>query len=166
MNRPTWREDETVEVRFDETKTYRYLLACSWEQGEGTVTFVMLNPSIGDEERCNPTMKRCVDFARDWGYRSMQVVNLFSYISVKPTGLLEVDDPVGAENDAHIVEAAAGSDLVVFAWGAKYGDISGRDREVARLLAEYPLHCIGKTKQGHPRHPLYLKKDLKPIVFN
>lgn len=165
MVKLAWREDENVEVLFDETKTYRYLLTCSWGAGEGTVTFVMLNPSIGDEERCNPTMKRCVDFARDWGYRSMHVVNLFSCISVKPTGLLEIDDPVGANNDAHIVQAAAGSDLVVFAWGAKYGDIGGRDQEVAALLRDVPLHCIGKTKHGHPRHPLYLKKNLKPVAF-
>lgn len=160
-----WRKDEKVEVLFDETKRHRYLLTCSWGQGDGTVTFVMLNPSIGDEERCNPTMKRCVDFARDWGYGGMHVVNLFSYISVKPTGLLETEDPVGKDNDAHILQVAQQSDLVVFAWGAKYGDIGGRDQEVAALLSDIPLHCIGKTKQGHPRHPLYLKKDLKPVVF-
>ncbi len=92
-------------------------------------------------------------------------MNLFSYISVKPPGLLETEDPVGPENDAHIRRAAAASDAVVFAWGAKYGDLLGRDRKVADMLEAFPLRCIGKTKHGHPRHPLYLKKELKPISF-
>ncbi|WP_227394380.1 DUF1643 domain-containing protein [Jeotgalibacillus aurantiacus] len=165
-----WRSDEVVEAIFDtndeQSRKYRYLLKCRWNEQAGSVMFVMLNPSVADQKICDPTLDRCATFARNWGYGGFSVVNLFALISTDPSNLKLHEDPVGPENDRYIMREIQHSDLTILAWGEKHGSILNRNREILRLFKDSDPHCIKKTKNGkHPRHPLFLKADLMPIMF-
>ena len=161
-----WYVNETVDAVLDKDGEYRYLLECSWKDNKKTVTFVMLNPSYADVDVCDRTINRCVEFSKYWGYGKMNVVNLFALRSRDPEYLKGHPNPVGNENDRYILGAVNESDLLIFAWGVKHCSIKNRNKEVQLLLSQYEPHCIKKTVKGnHPRHPLYLKKDLVPFPF-
>ncbi len=147
---------------FDATDVYRYRLSRAWDPALPTACFIMLNPSVADAHVDDPTIRRCIGFARTWGYGALDVVNLFAYRTTEPRVLAEVADPVGPKNDAHILRALAGSSLVVAAWGC-HGSLHGRADEVTTLLGDRETAHLGSTRDGHPRHPLYLRKDLIPI---
>jgi hypothetical protein len=141
---------------------YRYTLSRSWEEGHGTVNVVMLNPSTATHEVDDPTIRRCTEFARRWGYRRLVVTNLFAYRATDPRELWRAADPVGPENDWHLGYCVRHeAERVVLAWGAN-GVYLGRDKAVLALLAQHwplcaePVQCFGVTKGGQPRHPLYV----------
>ena len=126
------------------------------------MAFVMLNPSVADAEADDPTIRRCIGFARSWGFGGLVAVNLFAWRDTHPSGMKRAADPVGPEGDAPILEAARLASLTVAAWGV-HGAHLGRGSQVAALLrAAGPLHHLGLTKDGHPRHPLYLRGDARP----
>ena len=141
---------------FDASGRYRYRLWRRWADGE-VVLFVMLNPSTADARRDDPTIRRCGGFARAWGFAAMTVVNLFALRATDPARLRRARDPVGRDNDRHILAAAAGASALVLAWGA-HGALGGRDREVRALLTGHRPECLGVTRAGQPRHPLYLPR--------
>lgn len=143
-------------------RVYRYSLTRSWGPGP-TVLFVGLNPSTADETTDDPTIRRCVGFARDWGYGRLQMANLFAYRATAPAKLLAAHAPVGPQNDQHLVTLANEAELVVAAWGSK-GSYLGRDLSVRKLLPR--LHYLRLTRGGHPGHPLYLPKTLRPVSWN
>lgn len=144
---------------------YRYRLWRPVEGNDGTepVLFIMLNPSTADHTVDDPTIRRCAGFARRFGSGRLEVANLFALRATNPRMLDEAEDPVGEESDRHILDAAETSELVVCAWGAKIPrGYEWRARQVLELLrlAGHPtLYCLGETKAGHPRHPLYLAKE-------
>ena len=146
---------------FDPTRRYRYRLWRRWAHEGPVVVFVMLNPSTADARRDDPTIRRCAGFARAWGYAGMTVVNLFALRATDPARLRRARDPIGWDNDRHIADAAAGGDALVVAWGA-HGALGGRDRAVLALLAGRGAACLGMTRAGHPRHPLYLPRATQP----
>lgn len=121
--------------------------------------FVMLNPSTADASADDPTIRRCIAFARSWGCCGLAVVNLYALRSTSPKNLWGHPDPVGPENDRHIAEFAQRHGSVVCAWGANARE--QRVTQVANLIRDCgaTLHCLGETKHGAPRHPLYLRKD-------
>ena len=124
----------------------------------------MLNPSTADAFRLDPTNRRCVGFADSWGYGSLVTTNIFAFRSTNPAGLRAVGDVVGPENDAAIVEAAKGADLVIAAWGT-HGAMHGRGERVRELVsaAGVSLHVLRLTKAGFPGHPLYVAADTSPM---
>ena len=140
-----------------------------------SVLFVMLNPSTADGETDDPTIRRCVSFARAWGYDRMDVVNLFAYRATDPAELLKLnhgDDPVGPDN-CQIVhgliderEEFGGSaiDKVVCAWG-NHGAHLGQDETMLGWLADCPRYALKLSKDGHPSHPLYLPKSSALVEF-
>jgi hypothetical protein len=135
---------------------YRYALWRVWEPAAPRVAFVLLNPSTADATRDDPTIRRCVRFARRWGYGGVEVVNLFARRATAPAELRTAADPVGSANDEHIRTSAARVARVVLGWGG-YGGCNGRDRAVVDLLGPFaPLYCLGTTANGSPRHPLYV----------
>ena len=150
---------------FDASGVYRYRLSRQWGADGAPVVFVMLNPSAADAFRDDPTIRRCIGLARLWGYGRLEAVNLFAYRSSSPEALKTVSDPVGSENDRHLQEAVAGAALVVAAWG-NVGTLLGRDRVVLAMLGPRRLHCLGVTLRGQPRHPLYVRGDTRPLVWN
>ncbi len=119
------------------------------------VTFVMLNPSTATDEVDDPTIRRCMDFAKRWDCTSLRVVNLFAARATDPRELRHMTDPIGPENDSAIVTEAAAAGVVVLAWGV-HGTYRGRDQAVWRLLRPFRTGHLGLTKGGHPRHPLYV----------
>jgi hypothetical protein len=150
---------------FDETGSYRYLLRREWDGTGEAVGFIMLNPSTADAMTNDPTIRRCIGFARAWGYGSLWVGNLFAYRSRDPKRLLCVPDPIGPENDDYLRQLAGKVQRLVLAWGDR-GIYLDRGAKVKRALsARYSLYCLGTTRNLHPRHPLYLKKEVRPILF-
>jgi hypothetical protein len=125
--------------------------------------FVGLNPSTADETENDPTIRQCMDYAKRWGYGALCMVNLFAYWATEPDIMKAHAAPVGDENDRWLVEVVKDAGVVVAAWGVD-GTHLDRDKALIRLLAG-KLSCLGKTKDGHPRHPLYLKKSLKSLLF-
>lgn len=134
---------------------YRYTLSRMWDATRPQVAFVMLNPSTADAHQDDPTIRRCVGFAKQWGFGRLAVVNLFAYRATRPADLLIADDPVGEDNDAHLLNACRASETIVCAWG-NHGAHRGRDAAVCALLEDFPLMCLGLTQRGQPRHPLYV----------
>lgn len=143
--------------------TYRYRLSRRWGKGPW-VTFVMLNPSTADHAVDDPTIRKCIGFARRMGLHALEVVNLFALRSTCPKALKGHADPVGPDNDKHIVEAGIGAARLVFAWGV-HGELHGRDSAVTWLLKRMGVpndEVLGRTSKGHPRHPLYVPYDAVP----
>jgi len=138
---------------------YRYVLNRRWNGTDPVLCWIMLNPSTADADTDDPTIYRCSYRARTWGYGGICVLNLFALRAASPAELWTHPDPVGPENDQWLAGARDGSDIAV-AWGVN-GTLRGRDREVLDLLAGGPgrLLCLGRTRGGYPRHPLYVPYD-------
>ncbi len=143
---------------------YRYTLLRQISDARGRVLFIMLNPSTADAIQDDPTIRRCVGFARDWGFGQLEVCNLFAFRSTDPRALTAAADPVGPRNDAAIRRAVKRSDLVVTAWGAE-GGRSRRAAEVSAMLAPKTAFCLGRTLAGAPRHPLYVARRTALVPF-
>jgi hypothetical protein len=140
---------------------YRYRLWRTLSQGgaRSRVLFVMLNPSTADAVTDDPTLRRCIGFATAWGFARLEVCNLFAYRSSDPRALRTARDPVGPRNDSVLRQAAQKAELTVVAWGTG-GALRQRGAYVATtLLAGCALYCVGHTRAGHPRHPLYVPKN-------
>ena len=90
---------------FDINGRYRYSLWRAWSSYHPRIAFVLLNPSTADEQRNDPTIRRCIGFARAWNFGSMEVVNLFAYRTTDCRELLKIDDPVGEENNYYLIQA-------------------------------------------------------------
>lgn len=150
---------------FDITATYRYSLWRVWSAASPRVVFVMLNPSTADAQYNDPTIRRCIDFASSWGFGSVEVVNLFAYRATHPMQLRQVDDPIGADNNLFLVQALRRAACIVAAWGT-HGTFLSRDREVLELLKQaHTCYCFGLTKNGHPKHPLYVRGDSRLVTY-
>ncbi len=156
----------------DKSEKYRYLLTREWDISKQQITFIMLNPSIADGNQDDPTIRRCINFATAWDYGSLEVVNLFAYRATKPRDICKVADPVGVENDYYLQESTQRAALIIVAWGCNVRNVSvvgkykNRDTEVKTLIhSTKTLYCLGLTKYGYPRHPLFIKNGTQPIRF-
>ncbi|MFP4238564.1 DUF1643 domain-containing protein [Rhodosalinus sp.] len=142
---------------------FRYLLRRVWQPEAGHVHFIMLNPSTATEVQNDPTVERCERRARALGYGGFTVTNIFAWRETDPQAMRRVPDAVGPENDRAILQAARNADRTVAAWGA-HGAHRGRGAEVAEMLAAEgvtPYH-LGLTRDGQPRHPLYVAYATQP----
>ena len=142
---------------------YRYTLCREWGLGP-SCCWIMLSPSTATDATDHPTIRRCIRFCAGWGYGRLVVVNLFALRSTNPAELAQHADPVGADNDQAIVTAARQAGAVVCAWGAHSSAVS-RARTVVALLHGMDLRCLGTTKHGQPRHPLYVKGSTTLVSF-
>lgn len=143
---------------FSADRLYRYALRRIWSSGP-VMSFVMLNPSIANETENDPTIRRCMAFARAAGCAGLAVVNLYAWRSTVPSGLRTAADPVGPDNHRWLAWALAQPGPVVAAWGA----LAERRRvsEVLELVGRRELQCLGVTAHGQPRHPLYVRADTR-----
>lgn len=148
---------------FSHDRIYRYSL---WRRWGGDchdyAMFIGLNPSTADEIEDDPTIRRCMQFAMDWGYSGLCMTNLFAYRATDPKVMKIAVDPVGVENDQWLSECAVNAGIVIAAWGTE-GRHMNRDSAVKMLIPD--LHYLKITKNGHPGHPLYLPKTLRPIKY-
>lgn len=131
--------------------------------------FVMLNPSTADGNQDDPTIRRCVAFAKAWGYDRLEVVNLFAYRATDPKDLFAISaagDPIGPDNQRAVEDACWDAGIVVCAWGAHGGYID-QDETVLGWIegAGATPYALKLTKDGYPSHPLYLKGDLQPFPY-
>jgi hypothetical protein len=143
-------------AQISECGHYRYMLERVWGVGTTRLLIIGLNPSTADALVDDPTIRRCVGFARTLGYDGLLVGNLFAARSTSPANLQKFWDPVGPENDVWLQRLQKRAHRVVAAWG-NGGRLLGRNQAVLRLLTAFD--CFGVTSIGEPRHPLYLSAD-------
>jgi hypothetical protein len=147
--------------------TYRYRLWRTIDNNRNSrrILFVMLNPSTAEATQDDPTLRRCIGFASDWGYGVLEVCNLFAYRATDPDVLVRTRDPVGPDNDAHLLATADRADAVVAAWGTR-GELFGRASQATSMLSRSRhLICLGMTRNGSPRHPLYVPRSMSPVTY-
>lgn len=150
---------------FSPDRVYRYNLERTWRPEGDRMLFIMLNPSTADAFVLDPTVRRCKGFAEREHCGSLEVVNLFALRSTDPKALYGHPDPVGPDNRDAIEAAIDRSDFVVAGWGTHAErlaeTVANQPAQIAESLdgTGKPLFCLGRTKGGHPRHPLYVKAD-------
>lgn len=148
---------------------YRYRLSRTWDENKPHAMFVMMNPSTADLHVDDPTVAKCGRFARAWGHGGIYVGNTFAYRATDKKHLRLVADPVGPDNDKHLVAMAKLAHIVVFAYGQPgHRTLAPRGQHVARLLVEkanITPHVLKLSKDGIPTHPLYLLETLEPVVW-
>ena len=157
---------ETDAIFSSGAKLYRYSLWRCWKQTpKSTCLFIGLNPSTADKTTNDPTIRRCINFAKAWGYDSVEVVNLFAYRATKPTDLFKATKPIGSANNQHLLNACHRASIIIAMWG-NHGAFQKRDKDVLRTLSnKFKLHCLGTNKQGSPKHPLYLPNETVPQTY-
>jgi hypothetical protein len=131
--------------------------------------FIMMSPSTADLKVNDPSVAKCERFARTWGYGGIYIGNTFAYRATDQNRLVKVADPIGPDNDAHIIEMAKAAAVVIFAYGKpKHTQLRSRGLTLARLLlgkANVKPHVLKLSKDGTPCHPLYLLKTLSPVEW-
>lgn len=158
---------------FSACEKYRYCLTREWDPATRKLVVIGLNPSTADATNDDPTVRRCMGFARKWGLGGLHMLNLFAYRATNPKTLLLANDPVGPDNK-EAVDRICGTladcgelPLVLCAWGV-HGGYMDQDETMMgwlEMLSVTP-RCLGVTKAGFPRHPLYLPKYTQPVIFN
>lgn len=162
----------SLETIFSPDRKYRYTLYREWEPSKPLVAFIGLNPSTADEVQNDPTVTRCINFAKAWGAGRFCMLNLFGYRSTDPKGLYAVKDPVGADNAVWVDTVAREADIVVCAWGT-HGrkrmpehamDVEAMLYRISLKRSRAPAVCsLGWNADGSPKHPLYLRADSWPV---
>jgi hypothetical protein len=145
---------------------YRYRLWREWDPTLPTCCFVMLNPSTADANMDDPTIRRCMAFARREGCGRLEVVNLFAWRATDPQELRALNDfdkACGPDHEKHLGDATLKAKIIVAAWGAcaSFGKRGSALQAAMGQARDHglPIFCLGKTKDGYPKHPLYLASD-------
>lgn len=143
-------------------KSYRYTLWRVWDPGLPFVQFIGLNPSTADEKVSDPTVTRCINFAKAWECGGMCMTNAFALRDTDPKVMLRADDPIGPENNEWLRSIYDVTKYHVACWGA-HGMHRLRHYVVVKMLKR--LDCLKRTKGNLPSHPLYLRGDLRPTAY-
>lgn len=158
---------------FDSTRLYRYSLWRRWAEPwlfdsphwcNDMVLFLMLNPSTGDESENDPTINRCIQFTKDWGYNGLVVANIFAIRATDPIDMKKAGDPVGPENNRAISYFVEHCAKIITAWG-NHGIHNSRSTAIRDLLRGRLVHHLGLTQAMEPKHPLYLKASTQPTLW-
>ncbi len=151
---------------FSACRKYRYSLTRVWDSAKPRVAFCMLNPSTADDVQNDPTIRRCIAFAKSWDFGSLVVLNIFAYRATDPEEMKRAVDPVGPENRATIETTSSATEikLVICAWGCHGKYLGGGDR-IKDLIPPHKRRCLRLTQDGHPQHPLYLPANLTPMEW-
>lgn len=155
-----FRDTDVSGAIFSDDRVYRYALWRVWDRNNpARVAFIGLNPSTADEHTDDPTIRRCIGFAKQWGAGGLLMLNLFAFRATDPAVMKRAVDPVGGSND-NVIRILTIGVRVVAAWGTD-GAFMGRDAAVVEMLTRegVTVECLGCTKGGLPRHPLYLRAD-------
>lgn len=156
---------------FSRCGRYRYRLTrFLGGAGSGRVVFVMLNPSTADGDHDDPTIRRCVGFAKSWGLARLDVVNLFAWRATNPRALAVPADPIGPDNDRELVEAFTSPGLasrVICAWGQSTARVVERQPAVIAMIRDCGVEpeAFGLTRAGTPGHPLYTLRTAAPVTL-
>lgn len=151
---------------FSPDQKYRYVLWREWSEEKRRLVVIGLNPSTADATKNDPTVTRCINFAKREGCGGLIMLNLFAFRATDPNVMFAASDPIGPENDKYIqAHVFTNHRVVLAAWGAS-GGYRQRDQNVCELLHGANLWCLGHTKEGDPRHPLYIKADRELEPFS
>ena len=162
-SRPAWPADSVIKAVFSPCQQYRYELREIWDPAKPLVLWLLMNPSVACVEYSDPTLRKTGTFARAWGYGGQLVGNVHAYRATDKRRLLEVDDPVGPQNDRMILAMAAEAKTVVLAYGKPPKALLARGAEVVGLLGHHPGLChLRLAQDGTPVHTLYLPSALRP----
>jgi hypothetical protein len=166
-SKPRWSVGSTITARFGgENDCYRYELAEMWDTALARLMWLMMNPSVAGIDHADPTLLKTGTFARSWGYGGQLIGNVHAYRATDSKRLLTVNDPVGPENDAALLDMAARSEIVVLAYGKPPKPLRPRAARVVQMLQEAgaTLTYLKLSEvDGTPWHPLYLPGSLRPI---
>lgn len=149
---------------FSRCGQYRYALYRTFDSGNDCCVFIGLNPSTGDANEDDPTIRRCMGFTVDWGYQQLIMVNLFAFRTPHPDHLKQARDPEGPRNRQAIRKACASASKIVAAWG-NHGRFLEQSTRLSRLWNNYDMHCFGLTKTGQPAHPLYQPRNATLLAY-
>ena len=156
---------------FSPSRRYRYELRREWNtENRRELVVIGLNPSTADEHTNDPTIRRCLGFAHRWGCGRLLMLNLFGYRATDPKDLKRALEPVGMENGNAFGRLLAtrppnaDNRIILAAWGT-HGGFQNRDKHVMRWLSPLLVHCLGVTKHGFPKHPLYLPYSAQRIIY-
>ncbi len=141
---------------------YRYHLWRIWDGAADHCMFIGLIPSTADATNDDPIIRVCINYARSWGFGGIYMLNLFAWKAAKPNDMLKASDPVGPQNDDILGQYSRRAALTVACWG-NHGKHLGRSEAVRKLIPN--LHYLKLNKSGEPHHPLYLKADLEPKLW-
>lgn len=141
-------------------RKYRYALWRIWDCSLPYLLFIGLNPSTADEKKDDPTIRKCIKYAKYWEYGGFYMANLFAFRATDSSKLYKEKKPIGQNNDEWIVKLSKKARIVVAAWGNN-GNYLDRSKKVVNMIPD--LYCLKKNNSGEPTHPLYLNIDLKPI---
>lgn len=158
MTTSSWAE-------FSSDRVHRYALWRTWDKSKGIAMFIGLNPSTADEAKNDPTVSRCINYAKHWGFGGMIMSNIFAYRATDPKMMKVAEDPVGPENDQWLLKLAKEASLIMATWG-NHGEFLERGKAVISLFEGTELHCLTLNKTGHPKHPLYCSSTLKPVLID
>jgi hypothetical protein len=143
-------------------RKYRYVLSRIWDESKPMIMIIGLNPSTADETKNDPTITRCINFAKSWEYGGVYMLNLFAFRATLPKDMIEEEEPIGNENDSYINKYSKLSEKVVCAWGND-GSYKNRSKEILSKINN--LYYLKLNQSGEPSHPLYLNGNLIPIKF-
>lgn len=166
ITRSHQKADAASVAVYSPCECYRYLLTRTWDAARPKLLFAMLNPSTATEVQNDPTVERCERRARALGFGAFRVTNIFAFRATDPRVMRAQPDPVGPGNDQALVESALWSDQVICAWGG-HGAHLGRGPQVETLLRATgrAVYHLGLTKDGQPRHPLYIAYAIQPQLW-
>jgi len=150
-------------AKLSNCRKYRFALWRTWDDSKPYVMFVGLNPSTADENTDDPTLTRCINYAKTWGFGGVCMANLFAFRATEPAVMKAEKDPVGAKNNEWLKKLARDAGLVIAAWGND-GPYLMRSQQVRELLPN--IHCLKMNTSGEPAHPLYQKADLQPVPMS
>jgi len=155
---------------FSADRRYRYRLWRHWSCGP-VLLVIGLNPSTADETTNDPTLTRCIGYAKRWGYAGLEMRNLFALRATDPREMMAADDPMGDNYRPLLFAVAAtveGDGAVLAAWGV-HGAHRDTDAtfglDLRRNWPESGVACLGYTKGRCPRHPLYMRSDAVPVAY-
>lgn len=147
---------------------YRYQLLRQWDESTDLVLFIGLNPSTADAELDDPTIRRCIGFAQRENFGGFIMANLFAYRATSPSDMQNTEYPIGELNEYWLEQSIKSCKAVIVCWGGN-GSHLNRHIEIEGLLKNYsqntPILCFGKTKHGHPKHPLYLASSTTLVNY-
>jgi len=155
------------ECVFSTDRLHRYTLIHRWDEllnPDHGIAWICLNPSTADEHQLDPTLRRIRDFSATWGYSFFVMLNAFAWRATDPAHMKASADPIGPDNDKWIKHWSDKVDRVMIGWG-EHGAHLGRHEQVLALLDRRKTFCLERNASGQPKHPLYVAKKNRPLLF-
>jgi len=143
-------------------RKYRYALWRTWDNSKPYAMFIGLNPSTANETEDDPTINRCINYSKNWGYGGLCMVNLFAFRATEPSDMKASSKPIGLDNDDWIKKLSKDAAIIIAAWGND-GSYMERSKSVIDMIPN--LMCLKINKTGEPAHPLYQPSSATPIKF-